>query len=77
MSENSRALGVCFAATLVPLGRTGRAKTMSQDLAAPTESGLARFRPFPEEEGVFDSGKFRGNPPPWPIHSDKGGIETP
>ena len=33
---------------------------MSQDLATPTESGLAWFRSFPEEEVVFDSGKFQG-----------------
>ena len=34
-------------------------KTMSEDLATPTESGLARFRSFPEVEAVFDSGRFR------------------
>jgi len=63
MSENSRALGVRFA-----LGCSACAtwwngpggKTMSQDLATPTESGLAWFRSFPEEEVVFDSGKFQG-----------------
>jgi hypothetical protein len=64
MAESSLDFWGCFvlgcnaSATLI---ERAERKNTSEDLATPTESGLHRFRPFPEVETVFDSGKFRKN----------------